>query len=91
MGIKKTKLDIESNSVKLYNLLTARAVNCNNISRDYRRLSTMTNNEVELFKIIRSHADPEQAVLTAIDVILGFLAQDESSQERSAACPREFA
>lgn len=51
----------------------------------------MTNNEVELFEIIRSHADPEQAVLTAIDVILGFLAQDESSQERSAACPREFA
>ena len=46
----------------------------------------MTDNEQELFNIIRSHNDTEQAVAIAIKVILEFLKQDESSQEQQAVC-----
>ena len=40
----------------------------------------MSNNEIELMKIIRENDNPEQAVLTAIETILLFLEQHESSQ-----------
>lgn len=51
----------------------------------------MTENEQELFNIIHSHNNPEQAVSIAIKVILGFLEQDESSQERPVVCFQESA
>jgi hypothetical protein len=51
----------------------------------------MTNNEKELLNIIRNHGDTEQALNIAINTILEFLAQHESSQEPSVASPRESA
>ena len=38
----------------------------------------MTNNEIELINIIRENDNPEQALLTAIDIILLSLVQHES-------------
>ena len=46
----------------------------------------MTNNELELIKIIRENDNPEQALLTAIDIILLSLVQHESSEAPSVAC-----
>ena len=41
--------------------------------------------EEELFDIIRENDNPEQAVLTAIEVILGYLRQPESFEAQAAA------
>ena len=49
----------------------------------------MTNTELELLNIIRSHKNPECAVSIAIDVILEFLKQDGSFQEQPAVCFQE--
>ena len=38
----------------------------------------MSNNKIELLKLIRENDNPEQALLTAIDIILLSLAQPES-------------
>lgn len=51
----------------------------------------MTNNERDLLAIIRNHRDPEQALITAIEIILEFLKQDESFGEQSSVSPRESA
>ena len=40
----------------------------------------MSTHEVELFKIINGNDNPEQAVLTAIEVFTAFLEQLEASQ-----------
>lgn len=40
----------------------------------------MTNNEIELLNVIRESDNPEQAILVAIDVILSYLEQHESSE-----------
>ena len=40
----------------------------------------MTNNEIELLNVIRESDNPEQAILIAIDVILSYLKQHESSE-----------
>ena len=40
----------------------------------------MTNNEMELISIIRENDNSEQAVMIAIETILSFLEQHESSQ-----------
>ena len=45
----------------------------------------MSENEIELLQIIRSHDDPEKAFEVATKIILEFLKQDESSQEQQAA------
>ena len=47
----------------------------------------MTANEVELLKLIRENDAPEQALMTAAVIILGFLKQHESSEEQVAAVP----
>jgi hypothetical protein len=39
----------------------------------------MTENEKELIKLIRENDNPEQALMTAAVMILGFLKQHESS------------
>ena len=46
----------------------------------------MTENEKELIKLIRENDNPEQALMTAMVIILDFLKQHESSEEPSAAC-----
>ena len=46
----------------------------------------MTENEKELIKLIRENDNPEQALMTAAVMILGFLKQHESSEEQVPAC-----
>lgn len=47
----------------------------------------MTDYEKELLYIIRNHDDPEQALEIAVEIIISFLKQCESSQEPSVADP----
>ena len=51
----------------------------------------MTENEKELIKIIRENDHPEQALMTAAVIILGFLKQHESNSIPSAAYPQAHA
>ena len=51
----------------------------------------MTENEQELLYIIRNNDDPTKALEIAINIILDFLKQDESSQEQQPACSQESA
>ena len=48
----------------------------------------MTDNEKELIKIIRENDNPEQALMTAAVIILGFLKQHESSEVQAPAYPQ---
>lgn len=45
----------------------------------------LLKNEEELLKIIRENVNPEQAALTAIEVILEYLRQPESFEAQAAA------
>ena len=45
----------------------------------------MTDNERKLIKLIRENDNPQQALLTAIDIILLTLVQQKSSEEQAAA------
>ena len=47
----------------------------------------MTQNEIELIKLVRENDNPEQALMTAATIILGFLKQHGSSEEQVAVCP----
>ena len=47
----------------------------------------MTKNEYELMYLIRTNENPQQAMLTAIDIICQYIKQLESSPEPSAADP----
>lgn len=49
-------------------------------------LEKMTENTVELIKLILETVDVEQAVLTAAAIISDLLRQHESDQEQVAAC-----
>lgn len=40
------------------------------------------NNEIKLIKLIRESDNQEEAIVTAIDIILSFLEQHESSEEQ---------
>ena len=51
----------------------------------------MSTHEIELFKIINESKNPEQAVLTAIEVFTAFLEQHEADQAPLAVCPLESA
>ena len=46
----------------------------------------MTENEKELIKLIRENDTPEQALMTAAVIILGFLKQHESFEEQAPVC-----
>ena len=46
----------------------------------------MTENKVELIKLILENDDLDQAVLTAAAIISDFLKQHESFQEQNVAC-----
>ena len=50
----------------------------------------MTDNEKELINMIRENDNPEQALMTAAVIILGFLKQHESFAEQAPACLREL-
>jgi hypothetical protein len=51
----------------------------------------VSENEIELMKLVRENDNPEQAALIAIDIILEYLRQPESFEERAAACLQESA
>ena len=44
----------------------------------------MTDNEMELIKIIRENDNPEQALMAAAVIIFGFLKQHGSSEVQAA-------
>lgn len=44
----------------------------------------MTKNEIELINMIRENDNPEQALMTATIIVLGYLKQHESSEEQVA-------
>ena len=45
----------------------------------------MTANEIELINLIRENDNPNQALATAVDIILLYLTQHESSEVQAAA------
>lgn len=49
----------------------------------------MTENELELIRIIRENDNPAEALMIATAIIIDFLKQHESSEEQAAACLRE--
>ena len=51
----------------------------------------MSTHEIELFRIINENDNPEQAVMTAIEVFTAFLKQLEASPEQQPAYPQESA
>ena len=56
-----------------------------------RGIKIMTENEKELIRLIRENDNPEQALMTATVIILGFLKQHESSEAQVPACLPVFA
>ena len=50
----------------------------------------MTENEKELIRMIRENDNPEQALMTAAVIILGFLKQHESFEVQVPVCLREL-
>ena len=46
----------------------------------------MSNNTVELCKLILENDNPEQAVLTVADIIFDYLKQHESHQAENSVC-----
>ena len=51
----------------------------------------MTENEMELIKMIRESDDPGQALMTAGVIIIGFLKQLESSAAQESVVLQELA
>ena len=51
----------------------------------------MTANEIELIELIRKNENPEQALATAVEVILIYLTQHESFEGQAAVCLPELA
>lgn len=51
----------------------------------------MSENEIMLFNMIYENDNPEQAVLTAIEVFTAFLEQLEAVPVLRAVCPQESA
>lgn len=51
----------------------------------------MTANEIELIKLIRENDNSEQALATAVDIIISFLRQPESFEGQAAVCLQELA
>jgi hypothetical protein len=49
----------------------------------------MTSNETKLINLIRENENPEQALITATLVVIGFLKRLESSEEQAVVEIRE--
>ena len=50
----------------------------------------MNENGMELIKMIRENDNPDVALMAAATIILGYLKQHESSEERSAVYLQEL-
>lgn len=50
----------------------------------------MTDNQIELIKLIRENDNPDRALMAAAVIVLGYLKQHESSAVQAAAAPREL-
>lgn len=46
----------------------------------------MTDQEIELIKLVRENDNPEQALMQAAAIILDFLKQHESSEAQEPVC-----
>ena len=46
----------------------------------------MTANEKELINLIRENDHPEEALVTAVEIILSYLEQHESFEGQAVAC-----
>lgn len=46
----------------------------------------VSKNEIELINMIRENDNPEQALMVAATIILGFLKQPGSSEEQAPVC-----
>lgn len=57
-------------------------------ARYERGIKTMTENEMELIRIIRESDNPSQALMTAAVIVLGFLKQHGSFEVQAVAAPR---
>ena len=53
--------------------------------------SSMTANEIELINLIRENDNPEQALVTAVETILIYLKQHESSEGQAVGVLQELA
>ena len=51
----------------------------------------MTENEIELIKLIRENDNPTQALMTSAVIVLGYLKQHESSVIQESAGLQELA
>ena len=51
----------------------------------------MTDNEIKLINLIRENDNPEEATLTAVNIILSFLEQQRSSEGQAPASLRGLA
>ena len=51
----------------------------------------MTDNELKLIELIRDHNNPEEAIVTAVNIITSFLEQPQSFEVQAAACLQELA
>ena len=51
----------------------------------------MTENELKLINLIRENDNPEQALLTAVDIILLSLVQEQSSQGQALVSQQALA
>ena len=51
----------------------------------------MTDHELELLYIIRTHENPEKALKIALDLMIDFLEKHEALQDTSSEHPRESA
>ena len=45
----------------------------------------LSENELELIRLVRENDNPEQALMVAATIIIGFLKQHESSEEQVVA------
>ena len=50
--------------------------------------TTMTENEIQLLNLIRNNENPEQALVTAIQIITDYLKQSQSFAEPSVVYPQ---
>lgn len=50
----------------------------------------MTAKQIELIKLIRENDNPEQALMAAAVIVLGYLKQLESFEGQSPVCLREL-
>jgi hypothetical protein len=73
LGVNWSKLGV-AQLVKTFYNFTIETI-CNN-----ERGITMQDYEEQLLTIIREHENPEQALQIAIDIIITFLKQSESSE-----------